>query len=86
MGGRLHILPQTYKFYYDLCLNNLPQVLLIGNQRDQVTSFRCINQADDVHHFFIGRKVLRDMKHLMKPVKQEAEEVGIWTEEDWDVK
>ena len=35
---------------------------------------------------FIGRKVLRDMKYLMRPVKQAAYKVGIWTEENWDVK
>ena len=32
------------------------------------------------------RKVLRDMKYLIRPVKQASEEVGIWTEDNWDVK
>ena len=36
--GRFHILPQSYKCSHDLCLNNSLQVLLIGNQRDQVNS------------------------------------------------
>ena len=29
---------------------------------------------------------MRDMKYLMRSVKQSAEAVGIWTEENWDVK
>ena len=33
-----------------------------------------------------GRKVLGDMKSLMRPVKQSAEAVVIWTEENCDVK
>ena len=33
-----------------------------------------------------GRKVLRDMKYLMRSVKRGAEAVGIWTEDKWDVK
>ena len=31
-------------------------------------------------------KVLGDMKYLMRSVKQAAEAVGIWTEQNWDVK
>ena len=30
--------------------------------------------------------MLGDMKYLMRSVKRAAEAVGIWTEEDWDVK
>ena len=31
-------------------------------------------------------KVLGDMKYLMRSVKRSAEAVGIWTEDNWDVK
>ena len=37
-------------------------------------------------HLVRGRKALGDMKYLTRPVKQSAELVGIWTEENWDVK
>ena len=30
--------------------------------------------------------MLRDMKYLMRSVKRAAEAVGIWTEDNWDVK
>ena len=30
--------------------------------------------------------MLVDTKYLMRSVKQAAEDVGIWTEENWDVK
>ena len=33
LGRWFHILPQSYKFYHGLCLNNLLQVLFIVNQR-----------------------------------------------------
>ena len=36
-GGRLYMIPQSYEFSRGLCLNNFPQVLFAGNQRDQVT-------------------------------------------------
>ena len=78
------MLPQSYTFYHDLCLNNFLQVLLICNQRDQVPPFRYINQADKVFHLVIATKVLGDMKYLMRSVKQAAEAVEIWTEENWD--
>ena len=29
--------------------------------------------------------MLGDIKYLMRPVKQAAEEVGIWTEDNWDM-
>ena len=37
-------------------------------------------------HLVIVSKVLGDMKYLIMPVKRAAELVGIWTEENWDVK
>ena len=33
-----------------------------------------------------GSKLLWDKNYLMGSVKQAAEEVGIWTEDNWDVK
>ena len=78
--------PHSYNFYQNLCLNNFLLVLLIGNQRDQVTPFRYINRYDEVYHLVRGRKVLGDMKYLMRSVKRAAEAVGIWTEDNWDVK
>ena len=77
---------QSYKFSRGLCLNNFLQVLLIVNQRDQVPLFRYINWADQVSHFFRGRKVLVDMKYLMRSVKRAAQAIGIWIEENWDQK
>ena len=44
------MLPQSYKFSHDLCLNHSLQILLIVNQRDQVTLFRYTNKADEVSH------------------------------------
>ena len=32
------------------------------------------------------RKLLGNMKYLMSSVKRESEEVGIWSEDNWDVK
>ena len=84
--GRFHMLPQSYTFSHGLCLNNFLQVLLICNQRDQVPLFRYINQADKVSHLVIVMKVLGDTKYLMRSVKQAADAVGIWTEENRDVK
>ena len=80
------MLPQSHNFCRRLCLNNFLQVWLIGNQRYQVPLFRYINQADDLSRLFIGSKVLGDMQYLMSSVKQAAEAVGIWTEDNWDVK
>ena len=80
------MLHPSYKFSHGLCLNNFFQVLLIGNQRYQVPLFRYINWSDEVYHLVRGRKVLGDMKYLMRSVKRAAEAVGIWTEENWDVK
>ena len=80
------MLPQYYKISYGFCLNNFLQVWLIGNQRDQVPLFRYINRYDEVSSFVRGRKVLGDMKYLMRSVKQAAEAVGIWTEDNWDVR
>ena len=80
------MLPQSYTFSHGLCLNNFLQVLLICNQRDQVTLFGYINQANKVSHLVIVMKVLGDMKYLMTSVKQAADALGILTEENWDVK
>ena len=80
------MLPQSYKFSHCLCFNTFLQVQLIGNQRDQVPVFRYINQAGEVSHLFRENKVLGDMKYLMSSVKRAAEAVGVWTEENWDVK
>ena len=76
------MLPQSYEFSHGLCLNNFLQVWFIINQRDQVPPFRYINKDDQVSILVIGRKVLGDMKYLMKSVKQAAEEGGIWTGEN----
>ena len=80
------MLPQSYTFSHGLCLNNLLQVWLIGNQRDPVTPFIYINRSDEVSHLVIVRKVLGGIKYLMRSVKRAAEAVGIWTEENCDVK
>ena len=80
------MLPQSYIFSHSLCLNNSLQVLLICNQRYQVTPFRYINAADKVSHLVTAMKVLGDMKYLMRSVKRAADAVGIWTEENQDVK
>ena len=48
LGGRFHMLPRHYKFTHRICLNNLPQVLLIVSQSDQVTPFIYINCDDEV--------------------------------------
>ena len=85
-GGRFYMLTQSYKFSHNLCLNNFPQVWFIGNQRDQVYPFRYINWADEVSHLVRGGKLLRDMKYLMRSVKQVAEAVGICIEDNWYVK
>ena len=37
-------------------------------------------------HLVRGRKVLGDVKYLMRSVKRAAEALGILTEENWDVK
>ena len=80
------MLPQSCTSYHRLCLNNFLQVLLIGNQRYQVTLLIYINWDDEVSFLVRGRRFLGDMKYLMRPVKQAAETVGIWTEDNWDVK
>ena len=80
------MLPQSYAFSHGICLNNFLQVLLMCNHRDKVPPFRYINQADKVSHLVIVMKVLGDMKYLTRSVKQAADEVGIWTEENWDMK
>ena len=59
---------------------------VMGNQRYQAHPLRYFNQANEVYHLFIERKVLGDMKYLMRSVKQGKETVGILTEENCDVK
>ena len=81
-----HIIPQSYRFSHGLCLNHFLQVLLICNQRDQFPPFGYINWAGEVYHLIRGSKVPRDMKYLMRPIKRSVEVVGIWTEDNWDVK
>ena len=63
------MLPQSYKFSHDRCLNNFLQVLLLGNLRYQVTLFRYINQTSGVSRLVRGRKVTGDRKYLIKSVK-----------------
>ena len=48
--------------------------------------FRYINQADKVSHLVIVMKVLGGVKYLMRSVKQAADVVGIWTEDNWGMK
>ena len=84
--GTFDMLPLSYKCSHCLCLNNLLQALLIVNQRYQVTLFRYINCDYEVSRLVRGTKVLGDMKYLMRLVKRAAEAVGIWIEENWDVK
>ena len=85
-GGRFHILPQCYEFSYGLCLNCLLQVRLIGNQIDQAPLFRYNNRDDEVSFLVRVRTVLEGIKYLMTSVKGASEAVGIWTEDNWDVK
>ena len=85
-GGRFYILSHSYKFSHGLCLNNFFQILLKGNERDQVPSFRYINRYDEVSHLVIVSKVLGDMQYLMRSVKRSARAILIWTEDYWDVK
>ena len=63
------MLPQSYKCSHGLCLNNSLHVWFTGNQRDQVPQSRYINWVDDLSHLVIGRKVIGDMKYLIRLVK-----------------
>ena len=74
------MLPQSYKFSQGLFLDTFLQVLFIGNQRYQVTLFVYINRSGEVSCLFIRRKVLEDMKYLLRSVKRAAEAVEIWNE------
>ena len=80
------MLPQSYEFSHGLCLNNFLQVWFIYNKRDQVPLLIYINRDDELSILVRGRKVLGDMKCLMRSVKRAAEAVGIWTEDNWYVK
>ena len=80
------MLPQSYKFSHGLCLDCLLQVLLVVNQRYQVTPFRSIHWDDSVSTLVRGSKVIEYTKYLTRSVKQDAEEVGIRIEDNWGVK
>ena len=80
------MLPQSYNISHRLCLNHFLQVLLIGNQIYWVPPFIHINRYDEVFNLVRGRKVPGDMKYLIRTVKQAAEVIGIWTEENWYMK
>ena len=80
------MLPQSYKSSHSLCFNSFLQVWLIGNQRDQIPPFRYINCSDELSYLVRGSKLLEDMKYVMRSVKQAAEAVGIWTEDNWYLK
>ena len=85
-GGRFHMLPQPYKFSHGLFWIISFRFCLIFNKRYQVTPLIYNNCVDEVSRFFRGRKLLGDMKYLMRSVKQAVEEVGIWTVDNQDVK
>ena len=76
-GDRFHMLPQSYKFYHGLGLNNFLQVLLICNQIDQVLPFIYTNWDDNVSHLVKLRRVIEGMKYLTRLVKRAMEAVGI---------
>ena len=59
---------------------------MIGDQKDQVPLFRYIDQDDEVSNLVIVSKVLGGMTYLMRSVKRVTEVVGIWTEENRDIK
>ena len=80
------MLTQYYNISHSIFLNHFLQVWLIGNQRYLVPPFIHINRDYEVSCLVIGRKFLRDMKYLIRSVKQTAEAVGIWTGESWDTK
>ena len=80
------MLPQSYTFSHDLCLNHFLQVLLLCNQKYQVPLFRYIRYADKVSHLVMVMIVLGNMKYLMRSVKRAVDAVGIWTEDNRDVK
>ena len=48
--------------------------------------FIYINQDDEVYHLVRRRKLIGDIKYLMKSVKCAAEVVGTWNKDNWDVK
>ena len=77
------MLPQSYKLSHGLCLKHFLQVCLFINHRYQVTPFRYINWNDEMSRLVRGRKVLGGKKYLMRSVKQAAEAILIWTEENW---
>ena len=79
--------PQTYRNIYIGNSSIYSEIVDIHLSRHElVPPFRYIIQANEVYHLVRGGKLLRDMKYLMRSVKQTAEELGIWTEYNWDVK
>ena len=49
--------PQSYKFSHSLCLNNVFQVFLIDNQRDQVPPFIYINRYYEAYHLIYASSI-----------------------------
>ena len=67
-------------------MNSVLKSWLIVNQIDQITPFIYIVKNGEVSHLFRGSKVIGDMKYLMRSVKRTADAVGIWNEDNQDVK
>ena len=63
-------------------MNDFLQVWLIGNYRYQVLSFTGNNWDDEVYLLIRRRKVLGDMKYLTRSVKQAAEALRVWAEDN----
>ena len=62
------MLPQSYELAHGLFLNNVLQVWFICGQRDQVPVFIYNNWDDEVSRLIRGKKLLGDMKYLMRSV------------------
>ena len=80
------MLHQSYVCSHDLFVNHFLQVWSIVSQIYQVPMFIYIIWYDEMSRLFRGRKVLGYIIYLMRSVKRAAEAVGIWTEDNWDVK
>ena len=85
-GIRFHMILQSCEFSHGLCLNNFLPIWFIGNQIDHAPLFRYINLYNEVYCLVRGRKVLGYMKYFMSSVKRVVEAVGIWTEDNLDMK
>ena len=77
---------QSFSLFSLLCLSNFLQVWFICNQIDQVPLFRYIIWSGEVYPLIRERKVIGDIKYLMKSVKIAVGAVGVWTNDHWDVK